>query len=191
MALTNKKIKSTPEAIVIALAKGGNDVAFEELVNRHQGWVRSLMRRFSGDFTLADDLTQQVFLQCWRHLKSLKQVQTFPAWLKRLAVNTWLQHLRKKDSLKDADDFEDSNPSREIDPALKLDLDTALGQLSPAQSLCVILSYHENMTHGDIADTTGLPIGTIKSHIRRGTLRLKGLLAAYNNKLSQKMENAQ
>jgi RNA polymerase sigma-70 factor (ECF subfamily) len=180
--LKTQDIKQAPEAIVISLAKGGNDTAFEELVNRHQGWVRSLMRRFSNNATLSDDLTQQVFLQCWRSLKSLKNTATFPAWLKRLVVTTWLQHIRKNDPLMGADDYEDTNPSISIDPTLAIDLDTALSQLSEPQRACVVLSYHENMTHEDIAEVTGFALGTIKSHIRRGTIKLKELLASYNNK---------
>jgi RNA polymerase sigma-70 factor (ECF subfamily) len=51
--------------------------------------------------------------------------------------------------------------------------------LAPAVRLCIVLSYHEGMSHGEIAATTQLPLGTVKSHIARGTARLRELLAAY------------
>ena len=52
--------------------------------------------------------------------------------------------------------------------------------LPSAVRLCVVLSYHAEMSHTEIADTTSLPLGTVKSHIRRGTERLESLLAAYS-----------
>ena len=60
-----------------------------------------------------------------------------------------------------------------------MDLDGALGGLEGNQKLCVVLSYAEGMTHGEIASTTGLPLGTVKSHVRRGAEKLKESLEAY------------
>jgi RNA polymerase sigma-70 factor (ECF subfamily) len=62
-----------------------------------------------------------------------------------------------------------------------MDLDRALASLSDTVRLCIILSYHERMTHGEIAEFAGLPLGTVKSHIRRGTERLRQQLSAYKN----------
>jgi RNA polymerase sigma-70 factor (ECF subfamily) len=62
---------------------------------------------------------------------------------------------------------------------LALDLDAALALLPPAVRLCVVLSYQEGMSHGEIAAHAGLPVGTVKSHVRRGARRLQTLLSAY------------
>ena len=62
-----------------------------------------------------------------------------------------------------------------------MDLDRALATLSDPVRLCIVLSYHERMTHGEIAELTSLPLGTIKSHIRRGTERLQKILSAYRD----------
>src|SRR5262249_46484722 len=82
------------ERAVIALAVGGDDVAFSELVRRRQSWLRNLLRRLCRDGALADDLAQQVFLQAWRSLRTLRSVEAFGGWLRRLAVNSWLAHVR-------------------------------------------------------------------------------------------------
>jgi len=66
-----------------------------------------------------------------------------------------------------------------------MDLDSALETLSDHVRLCVVLSYHEGMTHGEIAELTGLPLGTVKSHIRRGTQRLQQHLADYDTMPSE------
>ena len=58
-------------------------------------------------------------------------------------------------------------------------LDRALAALPETARLCVVLSYQEGLSHGEIAEATGLPLGTVKSHVRRGAQRLQETLAAY------------
>ncbi len=60
-----------------------------------------------------------------------------------------------------------------------MDLDNALAILPGRARLCVVLSYHERMSHGEIAALTGMQLGTVKSHIRRGAEQLRELLSAY------------
>jgi len=67
------------------------------------------MRRFSGDVTLADDLAQITFLQGWQNIRHVQRPGRFGAWLKRIAINVWLQYLRKNDPLRQADEHIDSN----------------------------------------------------------------------------------
>ncbi len=168
-----------PEELVVALACTGDRKAFAELVKRRQSWIRNLMRRCCGDVALADDLAQQVFLQAWRKISHLRQPGTFGAWLKRLAINVWLQHRRKNDVMRNADEYDETELAQRDATGVSMDLDSALAALSSRVRLCVVLSYHEGMTHGEIAQHTKLPLGTVKSHIRRGTQRLQSLLSAY------------
>lgn len=171
---------ATPETALVALARKGDRIAFEELVKRRQPWIRNLMRRFCGDATLADDLAQQVFMQAWRSVHHLRQTSRFGPWLKRMAVNTWLQHVRKNDPLQHADEFGEIASPRQDAAGIAMDLDRALAALQDHVRLCIVLSYHERMTHDEISEFTRLPLGTVKSHIRRGTARLQKLLSAYS-----------
>src|SRR5215831_9167567 len=82
------------ERAVVALALCGDNAAFSELVRRRQSWLRNLLRRLCRNGALADDLAQQVFLQAWRSLRQLRSSEAFGAWLRRLAVNSWLMHVR-------------------------------------------------------------------------------------------------
>ena len=170
-----------PEALIVSLAKNGDRLAFEELVRRRQSWVRNLMRRCCHDGSLADDLSQQVFMQAWRKIRQVKDASRFGPWLKRLAINEWLQHRRKPDALRDADGEELITASNEPRTSVAMDLDKALATLSKEVSLCIVLSYYERMTHTEISEATNLQLGTVKSHIRRGSEKLRQLLAAYDD----------
>ena len=181
--------ESAPESMVVVLARNGDRAAFGELVRRRQSWIRNLMRRFCSDHALADDLAQEAFLQAWKKLSHLRQADRFGPWLKRVAVTVWLQHLRKNDALKDADDQFEAMPAPQTIAGLTMDLDRALATLSNPVRLCVVLSYHEGMTHTEISELSGLPPGTVKSHIRRGSERLREFLVAYeDDTLAEKVQ---
>ena len=169
----------SPESVLIGLARTGSRDAFAEIVSRRQNRVRNLMRRCCRDPALADDLSQQVFLQAWQSLRQLEDPNRFAAWLKRLAINLWLQHKRRNDPLRDADPHDPGDAVIEEQPAIALDLDRALATLADDVRLCIVLGYYERMTHAEIAAFTGLHLGTVKSHIRRGTKKLQQELAAY------------
>jgi len=182
---TSDFFAKSPEPVLVALARAGQRGAFAELVTRRQTWIRNLMRRCSGDATLADDLSQQVFTQAWRSIRQLHDADRLGPWLKRIAINMWLQHKRTNDPLRGADENNDADSAHNDTTSVAMDLDNALATLSPDQRLCIVLSYHERMTHGEIAEFTSLPLGTIKSHIRRGTLKLQEQLSAYVEPLKE------
>lgn len=164
--------------MIITLAIEGDRHAFTELVKRQQSMVRHLMRRLCADDALADDLSQQVFLQVFLKISKLKDHRAFGGWQKRIAINIWLQHCRKRDLLKDTKEPDDLfKPERDV--TIALDLNAALNEFSHPARLCLVLSYQEGMSHQEIANTTGMPLGTVKSHITRGTQKLKQYLGAY------------
>jgi len=168
-----------PEAFLVSLARTGDRKAFAELVRRRQSPTRNLMRRFCNDYTLADDLTQQVFLKVWLGIRKLRKASAFSGWLKRVAVSVWLQHLRKNDALARAGEMSGSESPQHDKTGVVLDLDRALVKLPDTVRLCVVLSYNEGMSHGEIAKLTDMPLGTVKTHIRNGAHQLQQLLSAY------------
>jgi RNA polymerase sigma-70 factor (ECF subfamily) len=168
------------DEMLVLLARDRNQHAFAVLVERHQSWLRNLLRRLSHDRALADDLAQQVFMQAWKALPGLRAGQAFQAWLKTIAVHIWLKQLRRREPLFNlARDAPLPEAAVANTTALALDLDRALAQLGEAVRLCVVLAYHEGMSHGVIAEITGLPLGTVKSHINRGSAQLRACLDAY------------
>jgi RNA polymerase sigma-70 factor (ECF subfamily) len=182
IALTSTALGEAAEAALVALAIGGDEAAFSELVRRRQSWLRNLLRRLCRDRALADDLAQQALLQAWRSLRNLKSVSAFGGWLRQVAVNVWLNHLRTTAPPPQSLESGVGAASEQAAPhatSEALDLDRALGQLSSDERLCVVLAYHEGMSHSEISGATALPLGTVKSHIKRGAERLRTLLHAY------------
>lgn len=166
--------------MVVALARTGDRPAFEELVKRRQSWLRNLLRRLCGDAHLADDLAQQAFFKAWRSIGSLKTSRAFPAWLRRMAVNAWFDHVRRNDPLNavDADGeaaTEMAEPVGAASVADSIDLHRTLASLPAPVRLCIVLSYSEGMTHSEIAELTELPLGTVKSHIYRGLAQMRSI----------------
>ena len=176
------------EAAVVALAAAGDDTAYSELVRRRQSAIRNLMRRLCRDAALADDLAQQTFLQAWRALRGLKSPTAFGGWLRKLAVNVWLQHERanrvEKASMQIVDTPESAPGfTASFTPTLseKIDLDSALATLPSNVRICVVLAYNEGMSHSEISSVTAIPLGTVKSHVTRGSARLRELLRSYQH----------
>jgi RNA polymerase sigma-70 factor, ECF subfamily len=178
--LPRDRLSAAAEALVVALAIAGDDEAYGELVRRRQSQVRQLLRRLSRDPALADDLAQQAFVQAWRTIRTLKAPGAFGAWLRKLAVNVWLQHVRAR-GVRERSAADSSLPAATDEPATaeQVDLDRALALLAPDVRLCIVLAYGERMSHREVSAATGLPLGTVKSHITRGAARLREILRAY------------
>lgn len=173
------RLDTAAETAVVILARTGDAAAFRELVLRRQARVRDLLRRLSGDHALADDLAQETFVQAWKSLGSLKTPAVFGAWLRQVAVNVWRQEARKRRLILADDDEISAEPDPRPVTATddRLDLSAALATLRPVERMCVVLSYAEGLTHGEIVEATGLPLGTVKSHVKRGGDKLKSILA--------------
>lgn len=125
-----------------------------------------------------DDLAQQVFLNAWRSIRRLRSAAAFEVWLRKIMVTTWLEAARRG-KIETTDSDPDRTPGRTETTGQRMDLDAALGRLPSPVRLCVVLAYNEGMTHDEISAVTRLPPGTVKSHISRGSARLREVLSAY------------
>lgn len=176
----HSRLKDQPDGAILRLAAEGHQQAFTELVLRHGARVRNLLRRLCGQHSLADDLAQLTFLQIWKNIHQLKYAGAFVTWSNRIAVNVWLEDRRRVTAQTTSDRRIMSNlvdlqpgPERQLEG---LDLERALGQLHPAERLCVVLSIGEGYTHEQVADIASMPLGTVKSHALRGSAKLKKIL---------------
>lgn len=170
------------EAALIVAAQGKDQAAFGELVKRRQGWARGLLRKMCRSAAEADDLAQEAFIKAWDRLRDLETPAAFPGWFRRIAVTTFLMAKRRQKAVFEVIDdaspiaAEDSTP--EAAAGAKIDLEKALARLSDAERLCVTLNHGEGLSHSEIVEMTGLPLGTVKSHVLRGTEKLRRMLEA-------------
>ena len=176
------------DLVGVRLIQGRGDRGeFAELVRRHQGLVRALLRRLTrGQVALADELAQETFLCAWQALPQFRGEAKVSTWLYRLAVNAFLQHDRRGDARLQAasDPLEVALPAHaeaaQSAPAeLSLDLQRALDRLSEAEHSAIVLCYLAEFTHEEAAAALGCPLGTLKSLVLRGRGRLREALRAW------------
>lgn len=175
-------LEQTAERTIVLLAIAGDDNAFRELVLRHQSRVRSFLRRVCGNATQADDLAQAVFLKAWRNIQTVRNPDTFAAWLKRIALHAAIDARRKAGPTTEpleGDDVLAAASTGAASADARLDLEAALARLSFPARTCVLLFHGEGMSHAEISAETGLPIGTVKSHIARATALLRAWLGTW------------
>jgi RNA polymerase sigma factor (sigma-70 family) len=173
------------EVAVVALAMNGDNAAFGELVRRRQNAIRNLFRRMTREPALADDLAQEAFVLAWKSIRTLKSPTAFGTWLRRIAVNCWLQQARAKKHEVALDEANLPEGQWVSTVAERLDLDGALATLPRDARLCVVLAYSEGMSHAEISEITAIPLGTVKSHVARGAARLREILHAYGDHNAQ------
>jgi RNA polymerase sigma-70 factor (ECF subfamily) len=169
----------------IQLAAAGDVTAFEEIYRTYHRRVYSLCFRMIRNAADAEDLTQTVFVQLFRKLKSFRGESTFYTWLHRLTMNEVLMHLRKpavrREQATDDDsvlaEVEAGNqlPSRTslID---RISLKEAIWKLSPGYRAVFILHDVAGYEHQQIGRILGCSVGTSKSQLHKARLRLRQLL---------------
>lgn len=170
---------ASDEDLIVHVLAIGDMTAFGDLIERHQDRVRrTLLRLTAGDRALADDLSQDTFMRAFGKLSTYRGPGTFGPWLSRIATTLFLQVKRREGAARTALaelGSEDIPVSRQPDAAA-LDLDKALAQLKPDERAVVVLCFAEGMSHGEASEASGLPLGTVKSHARRGRKKLRRLL---------------
>jgi len=169
------------EADIIRLAREGDLPAFEELYRRYLGRVYAICLRLTADVTMAEQLTQDTFVQVWKKLDSFRGEAAFGTWLHRLAVNTVLQERRARNRRKDKEELfgdlaspEGATGSPREDE--RIDLERAIAALPERARMVFVLYDIEGFRHEEIAKMMKTSIGTSKAqlHRARGLLR-KGL----------------
>jgi RNA polymerase sigma factor (sigma-70 family) len=161
------------------LSAAGDRRAFGELVRRHGSAVRGLLRRMGADPATADDVAQDAFLAAFESIAEFRGEGSFAGWVKKIAARLYLRRWKKSSKVDlMAEPETDPEPSHETASNRRIDLDEALKVLSPAERLCVSLCYGGGLSHAEAAETLNAPLGTVKSHVKRGLDKLRERLAA-------------
>jgi RNA polymerase sigma-70 factor (ECF subfamily) len=177
------------EPAIVAAAVGGDRTAFARLMEHYQGACYGLAWRLIGDRDLAADATQDAFIHAYEHLGSYRG-GAFRSWLMRITANAAYDILRRAQrrpttGLPDPEEGEADIPDplgvNPVAESARLDLyralDVALRSLPEDQRTAVILCDVVGMDYQEISVVIHSPVGTVKSRIHRGRLRLRELLA--------------
>jgi RNA polymerase sigma-70 factor, ECF subfamily len=169
----------------VQLAAAGDVDAFERIYRRHHHRVFTVCLRMVRDRSVAEDLTQDVFIQLYRKLHTFRGESTIGTWLHRLTVNQVLMHLRKPivKSERTVDDETTplqiakgtANPRRMavID---RIALNEAIAQLAPGYRMVLLLHDVLGYEHEQIGMILGCAVGTSKSQLHKARLRVRDLL---------------
>lgn len=160
-------------------AATGERRAFGELVRRHGSAVRGLLRRMGAQAAEADDVAQDAFLTAFERIAEFRGEGTFAGWVKRIAARLYLRRMQRERKLglfaQAQDDGDAAAGLGDADAAI--DLDEGLKALGPAERLCVSLCFGAGLSHAEAAEALNLPLGTVKSHVKRGLEKLRARLA--------------
>ena len=181
-AAARLRLAHAGELAVIALAAAGDDVAFDELVRRRQSRVRNFMRRLCSQPDMADELAQQAFLKAWKSIRHLRSPDAFHGYMRKIMISVWMDELRRGKIAFEAWDENDDAinvPAARAPSGARMDLDAALGKLAPPVRLCLALAYNDGLSHTEISEATGIPLGTVKSYVLRGAAKMREMLADY------------
>ncbi len=165
-------------------ARRGDTAALVALVAAHQRAIYSLALRMLGTRELAEDLTQDVFLQLSGNLAVFDSNAHLVAWLRKVTTCRAIDQLRHRkavEMLPIEEDMQFAGPQDEADPLLQRHLGRLLAELSAPARAVVLLRYQEDLDPPEIARTLEMPLNTVKSHLKRSleTLRQQFLPASH------------
>jgi len=172
----------TDLALVTAI-RSGDQSAMAALYDRYSSIVYAVALRVLQDTGAAEDVLQDIFMQLWRNPGAFDASRgNMAAWLAVITRHRAIDALRRR---RPQDDIEDVILSVEPDMASDADRSRAMEKvrgalqaMAPPQRSALEMAYFEGLTHAEIANKTGEPLGTIKTRIRTGLLSLRKVLAA-------------
>jgi RNA polymerase sigma-70 factor (ECF subfamily) len=164
----------------------GDSKAFAELYGATRSKLFAVSLRIVRERSLAEEVLQDSFVNIWNHAADYAQAKSAPTtWMTAIVRNRSLDVLRRPREEADVDDTltaalvdESASPPREAEARSEAHaLADCLEELEPEQRQSIALAFHHGLSHSELAGHLRRPLGTVKTHIRRGLLRLKDCLA--------------
>ena len=179
----NTEITLVTQTILQRIA-AGEQSAVQECLKSYGGLVWSLSRRMLRNQDDAEDAVQEIFLDVWKNAKRFDPAQasetTFVAMIARRRLIDKIRHSQRRISADSIDDVL-AEPSVRDDKVMQTNLEAreaakALDQLRPEQRQVLQLSIVHGLSHQEISDSIGIPLGTVKTHARRGIIQVREIL---------------
>jgi RNA polymerase sigma-70 factor (ECF subfamily) len=177
------------DEMLIAQTLRGEVSAFEELTNRYKKSIFTILYRMTGQYQEAEDISQEVFLTVYQKLYQFDSSKKFAPWIHRIAINSCISTLRKKNKVVLLN-FEESYTQLEVeshyhysDPAkvierneLKADIRTAIKELPASYQAVLVLRYQLDLNNQEIAETLGINKENVEVKIHRARKSLRKII---------------
>lgn len=177
-------VESRQETLWVISAQLGSREALGSLFEAVQAPLSRYLANLAGDWSVAEDILQEVFLRIHRKIGWLDDPALFRPWCYRVATNEAFRRLRKDrrwaDQVRDVDVLASvaAEPDeRPAEPDLLARLPALLARVSPASRVVLVLHYLDGLTLGEAADVLGVSVGTVKSRLAYGLRLLRSILA--------------
>src|SRR6266851_5843352 len=175
---------------LVQSAIAGREAGFEELVRRYQRPIAAYVYRMVGDYDSALDLTQEVFIKVYNSLHRYRSEFKFSTWIYKIAHNAAIDHLRRhavrEQALTNGFDTERrevSLESRRLTPEQESErnekcseIESVVQLLPAAYRELIVLRHSQDLSYDEIAEVTGMPLGTVKNRLFRAREAMRDLL---------------
>ncbi len=180
-ALTLEQIQELDDCELIAIAISGREDTFEELVRRYQRPIVSYVYRILNDYDGSLDVTQEVFIKVYNSLERYSSDYKFSTWLYRIAHNAAIDHIRRRSGKLQSLEaegkegvyqlqLESPRPTPEQDrerSEWRTEIESVVKCLPSAYRELIELRHGKDLSYGEIAEVTNLPLGTVKNRLFR------------------------
>jgi|SRR5215213_816731 len=174
-------LSAAADCDLVTRAADGREDGFEELVRRYQRPIAAYVYRMVGDYEAALDLTQEVFIKVYNSLRRYRSEFKFSTWIYKIAHNSAVDHLRRRGGreqalLREFDGeqydlpIESRRPSPEQESERaerRAEIEQVVSGLPSAYRELVVLRHSHDLSYDEIAEVTGLPLGTVKNRLFR------------------------
>ncbi|HWT02462.1 MAG TPA: sigma-70 family RNA polymerase sigma factor [Pyrinomonadaceae bacterium] len=175
------QLSAAADCDLVTRAVAGREDGFEELVRRYQRPIAAYVYRMVGDYESALDLTQEVFIKVYNSLRRYRSEFKFSTWIYKIAHNSAVDHLRRQGGRElalqrefDGEQYDLPIESRRPSPEQeseraerRVEIERVVSELPAAYRELVVLRHSHDLSYDEIADVTGLPLGTVKNRLFR------------------------
>ena len=180
------------QAILQRIADGDGD-AVQDCLAKYGGLVWSIARKMLRNSDDAEDAVQEIFVDIWKNAERFDESKasetTFIAMIARRRLIDRIRYSMRRISADSLDDVL-LEPFTRADKEMQISIEAgqaaeAMRELRPEQQQVLRLSIIQGMSHQEISDATGMPLGTVKTHSRRGLLQVRGTLGLGDSNISK------
>ncbi|HEX7045952.1 MAG TPA: sigma-70 family RNA polymerase sigma factor [Gammaproteobacteria bacterium] len=163
---------------LVARARAGSKPAFEALYRENASRIHAVCLRLAGDRNIAEECVQETFITAWQKLDGFRGESAFSSWLYRIAVNTvmgWFRKQGRRDRhIRPVEEGEWERFEGETsDTGIGMDLEAAISRLPEGARTVFVLHDVEGHRHDEIAELTGIAVGTSKAQLHRARRLLR------------------